>query len=208
MLRRRWLLVASVLSAFVLAAAVLTWFQEPVWVASTLVRIEAGNTDPFAGYDGLPGSQSDLETEMRVVRTSPIAARVVDSMGLTLSVSSSWDGDPRSLLRDVVVDPGGSVPATFKVTRVDPESYDFEILGGDSRRIAADEIIEVPGASFRVIDEPAYRALEAGAPTELLISTNTREGATDVLLSSLSVVRPSPTASLFEISYRGPERHL
>ena len=72
--RRRWS-IFTVLALVLLAAGAWTWYQTPVWEASTLIRVDDTEGGSVPVLDVLSSLQrgSEIETEMRILRTRPIA---------------------------------------------------------------------------------------------------------------------------------------
>jgi len=213
-LRRRRAWIFGVAGAMLLAVALWTFLQVPVWRASTLIRVEETSSTDVPVLDVLSGLQrgSELETEMRIVRTRPILEEVVDELDLNLVVESPRDL-PRRLLF-LRTDLGRDTPEmTFQLKRLGDGRWEIastgEWEGAVRATFAPGDEVGLPGGSFVLADLDAYDEPEDfEAPDEIALKTLGFQDAVTELDETLEVTRPDREASLVQVAYEGTDRDL
>ncbi|MEN8144189.1 MAG: polysaccharide biosynthesis tyrosine autokinase [Gemmatimonadota bacterium] len=211
--RRRWVIFGS-LAVVLVAVGLYTWLATPVWQASTLIRVDEGDRSNVAVLDVLSSLQrgSELETEMRILRTRPIAEEVVDELDLNLVVSRPADV-PRSLVFAELSLDRSTPEIEYALQRLGEGRYRVQSIGEEAGRLnmeaAAGERVEIPGGHVVFAD---LEALEAGMgrslPSELRFTTLGFQAAVRELYESLDVARPDREANVMKVAYEGTDREL
>lgn len=213
-LRRRWRLV---LGCFVMAVAI-AWFitsrTTPVYQALATLRI-AEEESAVPGLDVLKklgGGETEVSTEMEVLRSRALAQNVVERLALRLVVA-----EPARLRRSRIaasVEVTDAAPAgwyrftkqadgTFRITRRDsaftivPHRADEPVIG----TATVDREVRLPGVSLRLTKD-------ASAHEELVLRVMSRNGAVDALEKNLSVSRPNRDANIINVRYRGTDPEI
>ncbi len=213
-LSRRRRSVFGVLALFVAAAAVWTWLQVPVWRASTLIRVDESQASSVPILDVLASIQqgSEIETEMRIIRTRPIAEEVVDELDLNLIVT-----DPRDVHREVFFQELQLDRATpeveYRIRAGTDGTYVLEAHSDDfpttSTPVRAGERVEIPGGSFVLADLAALREADGDElPAEIEFKTVGFGDAVEDLSETLEVSRPDREANVVQVAYEGTDRIL
>jgi tyrosine-protein kinase Etk/Wzc len=213
-LRRRSRTIVLVLVLALGIAAAWTSLKTPVWQASTLIRVEEPQAGGVPVLDVLASLQrgSELETEMRILRTRPIAEEVVDDLDLNFKVTSHRE-IPRAVLFEANAFGRATPEAGYRVRRLAAGMYRIEPLGVDAPEFTAEftrgEDVEVPGGSFRLAG-PATGAGPEGEllPDEFEIATIGFHEAVDDLSQALTVSRPDREANVVSVTYESTDRLL
>jgi capsular exopolysaccharide synthesis family protein len=157
-LKRRWLLVLSLTSLCVSAAAALIWFDEPSYQSSAVLRLEdqrgsmTGALDPLA--ERALGRRTDpLQTELQVIRSTSVIGLVVDREGLRFTPTGR--GFHLGLFENVEVAPIAA-PDTLILT-FDPAEFQVRI-GGQSETYVYGEDVILPGVRFRIDTRPGVES--------------------------------------------------
>jgi tyrosine-protein kinase Etk/Wzc len=211
--RRRWSII-TVLAFVLVAAGAWTWYQTPVWGASTLIRVDETEGGGVPVLEVLSSLQrgSELETEMRILRTRPIAEEVVDELNLNFAVT-----DPRDIPRELFfprlafdrATPGGE----YAIRRTAPGQYAIESSGEDQRHFAVEftpgEVVEIPGGAFSLADLERLSGPDGDPlPSEMEIATVGFQDAVEVLFDALTVTRPDREAHVVRVAYESTDRML
>ena len=218
--RRKWTVLFTFLMV-VGAAAAWTWWQDPVWRTSTLVRVEQSEQGPGAAMgsgEGLAAlsmfrSGTELETEMRVVQTRPILEEVADELDLNFGLET-----PAALPRSEAfshIDFDRSTPGRrYEIERVESGTARLTTLSPDTvgltRTFAPGDTVAVPGGAFvlRADSVLAGGGLSTGFSGRLVVSTQPFSETVEALGQGLSVTRPDPDARLFQVATEGTDRFL
>lgn len=210
--RRQWWVVAGA-AVIAVAISLYTSLREPpTWESSTLVRVQTQSTDPFAGYQGANWWEDELETEIRVVATSPVARTVVEDLNLDFAVTAPLELRGEDIFESVAL--GNTLPTRdYHVTRVGPGQYSLvgeeqEDVEPLTRDFVAGETVEVPGFAFAIASDAELEARRVRISDEFTLTSRHVDEAVGLVLGGLNVTRPDPSASLIRISYRGGDRHL
>ncbi|MDT8342745.1 MAG: Wzz/FepE/Etk N-terminal domain-containing protein, partial [Longimicrobiales bacterium] len=149
----------------VAAVAAWTFLSVPVWRAAAIIRVEEQGGSDIPVLDVLSGLQqgSEIETELRIVRTRPILEEVADDLDLNFVVES-----PRGSVRRLLFaahDFGRDTPEmTFHLKRLGAGRWEVASTGEWEGRVRAafapGEKVALPGGSFILAD------LEGAAPVE------------------------------------------
>jgi len=218
-LRRQWWVVACTLVLVMGAAGLYSWWKTPVWEASTLIRIETPGGDPFSNpFLGL-GAEDEIETEMQVVSTLPIAQLVIDRIGLRFGVERPADlypGDIFSAVRLDSVSPSftyelaraGTNRWTIRTVETEEENESLAVAIDEPLPVAAGDPVTLPGVTLTVALDGTPRPDGVEVPEKVRFYTRSEADAIEEELDALTVRRPDPNASLFQISYRGTKRTL
>jgi len=213
-LRRRWRLI---LGCFVIAVTA-GWFissrTRPVYQAVATLRI-AEKESAVPGLDVLKqlgGGETEVSTEMEVLRSRALAKNVVQRLTLRLVLA-----EPARLPRSSIVasaEVSDAAPAgwyrftrqadsSFRITQRD-SSFRIIQRRGDEPVVGAaavDREVRLPGVSLWLLKD-------ATALKEFVIRIMTPSRAIDALQKSLSVSRPSRDANIISVRHRGndPQR--
>lgn len=213
-LRRRRRTVLATLVLVMLVAAAWTWQQTPVWEASTLIRVEEADGGGVPVLDVLTSLQrgSELETEMRILRTRPIAEEVVHDLNLNFVVTSPRDIPRELIFPRLALDratPGGE----YVIRRSAPGYYRIEATGEGripfSAQFAPGDSVEIPGGMLELADlEHLTGPSGDPLPDEIEFATLGFQDAVENLFASLTVTRPDREANVVNVAYESTDRML
>lgn len=216
--RRRRTIVVTTVAVVGLVLAWTLWVT-PIWHATTLIRVEEEQPSLLAApaletLTGLQGGGSEIETELRILQTRPVAEKVVADLHLALRVES-----PRTVPRDIL----------FREVALGPDTREdeFEIrpLAGDDaryvlrsthggtpdvrREFSAGESVEIPGGSFVLADLARLTDGDGQpVPRRLDIATVSFQEAVEDLMDDVAATRPERDAKLLQVGYRSTDRML
>lgn len=217
-LRRRRGTIA--LTTVAVVGLVLAWtlWVTPIWYASALIRVEEEQPSLLAApaletLTGLQGGGSEIETELRILRTRPVAEQVVAELHLALRVES-----PRTVPRDVLFEDVSLGPDTredefeirpvsggdrFALRSTHDETPDLRI------EFAPGETVEIPGGSFVLADLKVLKD-DGGQPVplEIDLSTVSFQEAVEDLMEEVTASRPERDANVLQVGYRTTDRSL
>jgi tyrosine-protein kinase Etk/Wzc len=213
-LRRRRITVALVVALALLASATWTWYQTPVWRAFTLIRVDESAAGGVPVLDVLASLQrgSELETEMRILRTRPIAEEVVDDLDLNFRVESPR-GVPRELFFPLLAFGRETPSGEYTLRAVEAGLYRIEATAEEGYWFAADfkpgEVVELPGGTLVLADLADLLGPEGEPPPdEIDVTTVGFQDAVEDLFEALSVTRPDREANVVQVSYESTDRIL
>jgi tyrosine-protein kinase Etk/Wzc len=211
--RRRWS-VFTVLGLVLAAAGLWTWYTTPVWEASTLIRVDETEGGGVPVLDVLASLQrgSELETEMRILRTRPIAEEVVDGLDLNFVVESPREL-PRELLFPRIELDRATPEAAYVIRRIGPGRYRIESTDEDTppprTEFAPGETVAIAGGAFELADLEAVAGPDGESlPDEIEIGTLGFQDAVEDLFEALSVTRPDREANVVRVTYESTDRML
>jgi capsular exopolysaccharide synthesis family protein len=192
-LRRQWWILACGALLGTGAAALLVARPEPLYDASTLIRVQ----EQGGGMAGLTlGSGSHLETEMQVIRSRTVVGAVVDSLQLQLRLLA-----PEGVSRDAVLAgfrlPADAAPGTLRLIRASDEL--FTVSEADTEQVLGTARI---GQEMRLGGVVLVLADGAAAHPEIQIGIRSRERAVDALVAALEITRPTRNADIIRVGYR------
>lgn len=215
--RRRWT-VALTAAFVVVVVAVWTILATPLWRASTLIRVDEDESNLMSSVPaigalvGVPGTGSQIETELRMLRTRPVAERVVADLNLNFRVT-----DPRDLPRDHLfasIDMGrNSIDDEYEIRPVKTGGYQLVSVDDDTPQLriefTAGEPVELPAGRFVLADlsEVADRTGQS-VPTGIEIKTVRFQRAVEDLMDEMVALRPERDANVLEVSYETTDRSL
>lgn len=213
-LRRRRSTVLWTLAAVVIGVGAWTWVATPVWQSSTLIRVadQEGGGVPVLDVLATLQRGSELETEMRILRTRPIAEEVVDDLDLNFVIT-----EPRQLPRELFVPElafDRQTPAgEYVIRRVDSGRYEIESNGQNTPALktefAPGDRVELPGGWFVLADLENLIGPEGNPlPDELELVTLGFQQSVENLLSMLAVTRPDREANVIQVAYESTDRIL
>jgi len=217
-LKRRRRTILATFALVVAVAAVFTFLVTPVWYASSLIRVDQPEREslisPAIGMlAGLPGGGgTQIETEMRILRTRPIAEDVVDRHDLNLVVTRPRDV-PRELLFASIDLGRETVEGEYEIRPAGEGRWRIRATGDETPPLAADfapgDRVELPGGSF-VLADLANGADRAGdpLPTSIDLETLPFFEAVEEFQETMSVGRPDREASVLQVGYRTTDRTL
>ncbi|MFW6039918.1 MAG: GumC family protein, partial [Gemmatimonadota bacterium] len=212
-LRRRRRTVFLTLALVVAATAAWTWLATPVWEASTLVRVDE-QEGGVPVLDALASLQrgSELETEMRILRTRPILEDVVDAHELNLRVADPADVPREALFESI--DIGRETPhGEYRIERADEGSYRIRSTGDETPPLEASfapgDTVELPGGSFVLTDlESVAGPDETPVATSIDLEILGFQRAVDRLTEKLAVTRLDREANVVRVAYQTTDRVL
>lgn len=216
-LRRRWRTILATTLVIAAAVAVYTFSATPVWYARTLIRVDDPQQRSLASpalevLSGFTGGGGQIETELRILHTRPIAEDVVDSLDLNFVVSEPA-GTPRQRLF-TRLDFGRDTPEqSYEIHATSDGRYRLRSIGeaGPSadQVFAAGDRVELSGGIFVIADlRSLTNASGEPVPTEVRFHTLPFQVAVEGLLETLSVSRPDREANVLQIAYRTTDRGL
>jgi len=211
--RRKWTVIAA-LGLVLLSVGTFTWLKTPVWRASTLIRVEDSDKSNVAVLDVLASLQrgSEIETEMRILRTRPIIEDVVDGLNLQFRLERPAGFIRSRFFLDIEFD--RTTPArSYEVKRTGADRYRLESVDDEDGekplrlKFAAGEQVRIPGGRFVLKREEEADADEP-LPAEFRIATVSFPGAVRGLTGALQVTRPGREANVMQVAYEGTDRDL
>lgn len=200
--RNRWLIVTSMILAF-LAALAYNELATPTYQAATILRLD----EPKAG--GAPekldlmlaGGSSEVETEMAVLRSRSLAEAVVDSLGLQTRVLEPRRAGFTDLFEDAVVTESIASGVVYEL--VGTKGRRFEVLReGEAVAIAGVGMATDLG-DFRFTLTP-----RAAEHERIRVAVRSRREAADALRSRTSIFRPDLDQNVLEIRYQDSDPRL
>jgi tyrosine-protein kinase Etk/Wzc len=155
---------------------------------------------------------SELETEMRILRTRPIAEEVVDELDLNFVISAPRDV-PRELLFPRLSFDRATPDGEYTIRRTAPGRYSIEATGEDQPPFTAEfepgEVVEIPGGAFAVADLESLVGPDGDPLTEEIeVATVGFQGAVEALFEVLTVTRPDREANVVRVAYESTDRML
>lgn len=213
-LRRRQRTVLLSLALVLTTVAVWTWLATPVWEASTLIRVDEQESGGVPVLDVLATLQrgSELETEMRILRTRPIGEEVVDNLDLNFVVTAPADL-PRELFFEEFSFDRQTPEGEYTIGREGNGRYAIESSGEASPHLSgefdAGDRVQLPGGSF-VLADLATLGGPGGEPlpTQIELRVTGFQEAVEELFESLTVTRPDREANVVRVSYQSTDRIL
>lgn len=216
-LKRRRRTIGITAAVIVILVAGWTLLTTPVWSTNTLIRVEDKEsgllaTPALTALTGLGGSGSQIETELRILRTRPIAEDVVDRLDLNVVVDDPEEV-PRDLLFDMLDFGRATVEDEFEIRAIGSGRYRIVSTNDDTPptrlEFAAGDRVELPGGSF-VLADLAGRSNRAGEPLPMRIDLRTVpfQQAVKDLLDNMSASRPDADANVLQVGYRTSDRTL
>ena len=204
-----------VLGCALVAVAISLWtsLREPTtWESSTLVRVETRTADLFAPYQGSNSREDELDTEIRVIATTPVARAVVERLGLDFGVGAPPELRGQDIFGSVAL--GNVLPTRSYLVRRD-DSGEYTLVGERQqdvaplrRRFVAGEPVEMPGFEFSIASDTELESRGIRMPDEFTLVSRYVDDAVGLVLGGLQVTRPDPSASLIRVAYRGGDRYL
>lgn len=216
-LRRRRRTIFVTLALVVAAVATYTFLVTPVWYASALVRVDDSQQSSLISPEltalvGLPGGGSQIETELRILRTRPIAEDVVDRHDLHVVVSDPKDL-PRELLFAALEFGRETVKGEYEIRPARAGLYRIRSTGDDTPPLdtvfSPGESVELPGGSFVLRDLGSLTDRDGDAlATEVDLRTRPFQEAVKDFLETVSTGRPDREANVLQVGYRTTDRTL
>jgi tyrosine-protein kinase Etk/Wzc len=213
-LRRRRRTILGTVTLVVAAVATWTWYQTPVWQASTLIRVDEAESGGVPVLDVLASLQrgSELETEMRILRTRPIAEEVVDALDLNFLVANPQEV-PRELFFSKLALERDTPEAEYWIRRTAPGRYALESSEGDEptfrTEFSTGESVRIAGGSFAVANFGGTTSVaDEPIPDVIEIHTIGFQDAVDRLAEALTVTRPDREANVVRVAYETTDRIL
>jgi tyrosine-protein kinase Etk/Wzc len=213
--RRRTILVTLLL--VVAAVATYTFLVTPVWYASALIRVDDSQQSSLISPEltalvGLPGGGSQIETELRILHTRPIAEDVVDRHDLHIVVT-----EPRDLSRELLFASlqfgRETVQGEYEIRPSREGRYRIRATGDETppldAEFSAGERVQLPGGSFVLRDLARLTDRDGNSlPTEIDLATWPFQRAVKGFLETVSVGRPDREANVLQVGYRTTDRAL
>jgi capsular exopolysaccharide synthesis family protein len=201
-LRRRFRLILACTILCVAAAFVYIKFAPPSYRAAASLRIDdrAGPTQTL-NILGLSGN-TEVSTEIEMLRSRMLAEDVVDSLGLQLQITK-----PRRVLRAQLfstVRIARNAPATTYTLM--PAGVDAFVLQDDSTGVELGRVVSDTATVFQGVElQLSPQALGIGP---IRFSIASFDDAVEEFQVALSIVRRSREANLVDVSYRGTDPEL
>lgn len=214
--RRRGTILWTTLVIVALVAAWTVWIA-PVWSASTLIRVDERESGllvapELAALTGFGGAGSQIETELRILRTRPIAEDVVDRLDLNFVVT-----DPREVPREVLFTAlqlgRETVDAEFEIRPSADGRY--RIMSTTDQMPSVDmefepgERVEITGGWFVLADLAAGTSGDGSPlPTSVDFEILPFQEAVNRLSEGVSALRLDREADILQVGYRTTDRVL
>jgi tyrosine-protein kinase Etk/Wzc len=191
-------MVLSIIVLSVAGAYAITRMTTPVYRASTtLYFAEHQSSIPALDLlNQIENGNSEVATEMEVMRSRALAENIVDSLGLQATVTEPRGAINERFFRVMHADPDAPV-GRFTFTKGADGAFDVEDSELHTKVGSA-----VAGTPFSF----GHVTIALAAPIDqsrFEVSVRSRPLAVDALLNKLTVTRPNPTASVVQIAYTG-----
>ncbi|WP_047866016.1 YveK family protein [Rubrobacter aplysinae] len=158
--RRLWIIVLAAL-LFAAAAAGVSLTQTPRYEATTTILVsQSPSQDSTSLGSDVAGVQSLVQTVVEAVSSRPIAASVVDNLGLQV--------EPQALLENTSVE---AVPDTqfIEVVYTDTDPARAEQVANSIGQVSSNQVSEVSGGVITAeVWEPAVQPTSPASPTPIL----------------------------------------
>lgn len=216
LLRQRWLVI-GIAAAVVVATAVFTARQRPVYQGESTIQFGENRTTPrlmtevgpLAGLGALAGvaAAGALATEMMVLESRSIAEAVVDS--LSLHVELSEPALSRSAVLAAVRAPRTARAALYELRRQEDGSY--HVLRTRANDAPAQLPMEVEIGRPARVDDVEFvlnPELRSDPPEEIRFAVRQFRDVAEQVQAALDVARPSPGAQVVRLRYRSTDPEL
>ena len=196
--RSAWLILGCVLLAFA-AGAVAVRRMEPVYQATSSIRLEARGGNPAAAMYGYPTDNTNLvATAVEILTSRTLAREVADSLGVRVTLD-----EPRRTPRSAVVaEARVDSAAAMRSYRLTPASGGrVTVRETSGRSVGTFPVagwIPLPGAAVRLRDS-ALTTIGGDA----VIRVGSIEEATGLVRGHTSVNQPNVNANILQITYQG-----
>lgn len=213
LVRRRWL-IGAVTAGCMLLAALVTWFQHPLFEGEATILISEEDEQLGLGQllrsglqlTGLPGARSGIQTDMALLESRQIAEAVVDS--LSLQVELVEPQRPRSEVLRVLRAPRLPRALAFQLTRQGDGAYSVEQTGGPPsaslpRRVEVGSPFELADASLALSP-----GLARNPPDRIRLELLPARDAVARLREKLTIDQPDPGAKIVAVQYRSSDSLL
>lgn len=209
---RRWPTILLITLVTVLAGAVATHFQTPVYEGETMIRIDketstfgmpgVGEGIAAGGMGGIPGlGDGRIEGEMMVINSRGIAEAVVDS--LALHVHSGERVSSRASLFQVLAAPRDARPGSYDFVRAEDGSYSHTAEDGSTVRAGIGEPVTVGGIQIALSE-----ALRSHPRERVRVEIEPYREVVDDLRDEIQIVRPDQSAPMVTVRYRSADSVL
>jgi capsular exopolysaccharide synthesis family protein len=199
---QRWL-VLGVTAAAVLLSGFVVSRQQPRFKSEATLRVNAGAegaANPLEAITPITGgAETELATDMVVLRSRQVAEVVAESLSLNLRLMEPARPRHRVLLPLRV--PRNTPTGTFELTRESGTEYSMRAVSGPTagqpaRRVRIGVPFEVNGATIAIAPK-----LVGSAPEKVVFAFGPLTAAAAGLRGSLEVYRPDPRAQVVHIRF-------
>jgi capsular exopolysaccharide synthesis family protein len=212
--RRRWKLILACFVAAVAAGWFFTARMTPVYQATATLRI-AEKEAAVPGLEvlkQLAGGETEVSTEMEVLRSRALAEHVVERLGLRLMVAKPARLPRSSVIAEIEVSDAApareyrftrQADSTFQITQRDTAFHLMPRRGTEAvvGKVSPGGEVGLPGVVVQLTNE-------AKLQDEFVLKVLTRNGAIDALQEELTVSRPNRDANIISVRHRGPDPEL
>lgn len=201
LLNRNRGLILSALALTIAVSWLITTLTTPIYRSAASLRIDDVRTDglPAGGLLSTLRGDSEIATEMEVLRSRTLAEEVVDSLDLNLVVREPRTIPRQELLTGIAVS-RDAVPGEYRLTAEGSGRFRLEDRrsGALIGSVAVGEPVRVPGATFTLLPG-------ASEHDEIVLEIQSFTEAVSELRASLEVDRPNREASIVTVAYEGPD---
>lgn len=207
-LGQRWLVLGVTLAAVLLTAFVVSR-QQPRYKSEATLRVNSGGEgianpleaiSPSAG-----GAETELATDMVVLRSRQVAAAVAESLSLNLRLEEP--ARPRNAVLMPLVVPSGTPSALVEMEHRGSGEYSVRIADGARTQVPQRVRIGVPfqlnGATLALVPR-----LSDSPPARVVFRFRPLTVAATQLRANLEVYRPDPRAQVVHIRYDSEDPQL
>lgn len=206
---QRWLVLGVTAAALLLAGFVVTR-QQPRFKSEATLRVNTGGEGAVNPLEAISpaagGAETELATDMVVLRSRQVAEVVAESLSLNLRLLEPQRPRNRVLLPLHV--PPTTPSGSFELTRQGDAEYDVRVVSGPAqpklpRRVRIGVPFELNGATIALAPK-----LAESAPEKVSFAFVPLTSAAAQLRGSLEVSRPDPRAQVVHVRYDSDDPRL
>ncbi|HEY6110087.1 MAG TPA: Wzz/FepE/Etk N-terminal domain-containing protein, partial [Gemmatimonadales bacterium] len=198
-LRRQavWILVTTLLGTGLTLYVVRR--QRPVYEARATLRMPEQQYAPTTDILSALNGPSTIETEMEIVRSRSVAEKVVQALGLQLTIIEPR-GVPQQSLFGVLRFASDARPGTYVVRR-DTTAFSVTAPSGETVGSPYGVPLEVGGVTL----EPLPLADSSAGPAQITLSVAGLSDAAEGLRGGLRVTRPQDYAGIVAVAWQSTD---
>lgn len=205
---QRWLVLGVTLAAVLLTALVVSR-QQPRYKSEATLRVNAGAEGAANPLEAISpaagGAETELATDMVVLRSRQVAEAVAESLSLNLRLLEP--ARPRNAVLLPLSVPAGTRPAVLELEHRGSGEYSVRVVDGAQaqvpRRVRIGIPFQVNGATLALAPR-----LSDSPPASIMFRFRPLTVAAAQLRASLEVYRPDPRAQVVHIRFDSEDPHL
>lgn len=206
---QRWLVLGVTLATVLLTALVVSR-QQPRYKSEATLRVNAGAEGAANPLEAISpsagGAETELATDMVVLRSRQVAQTVAESLSLNLRLTEP--ARPRHQVLLPLRVPANTPPGALELSHRGGGEYSLRMTEGTARgelpkRVRIGTPFQVNGAELALVPR-----LAESPPDKITFRFRPLMAAAAQLRASLEVYRPDPRAQVVHIRYDSDDPHL